>query len=237
MPVTQHVLLTNNEHRDLRVITSRGAAYGDDVMYAMTFPAEFRSVQAHYPIVFGRGRDNAYVPLALFGFRERQNLFLRDGQWDASYLPILAEHQPFLIGQSAKGKVIHIDLDSPRISRTEGERLFDENGGNTAFLQRKVSLLAAIDEGVSTIPAFVAALEEHNLLEGFALDIRFADGTEKRFTGFHTIQEERLKALSAEALGKLHAAGHLLSLFMVVASLSNFRAMIDRASRLDATER
>ena len=235
--MTQHVLLTNTDHRDLRVITARGAAYGDDVMYAMTFPSEFRSVQAHYPIVFGKGRDGTYTPLALLGFREKQNLFLRDGQWDASYLPVLAEHQPFLIGQSANGKVIHIDLDSPRISRTEGERLFDDNGGNTAFLQRKVSMLAAIDEGVATIPPFINALQEHNLLEGFALDIRFADGGEKRFTGFHTIQEDRLKALSADALGKLHSQGHLLSLFMVVASLSNFRELIDRASRLNAADR
>jgi hypothetical protein len=235
--VTQHVLLTNTDHRDLRVITTRAAAYGDDVMYAMTFPSEFRNVQAHYPIVFGKGRDNSYAPLALLGFRDRQNLFLRDGQWDASYLPILAEHQPFLIGQSANGKVIHIDLDSPRVSRTEGERLFDDNGGSTEFLQRKVSLLAAIDEGVAAIPSFIAALEEFNLLEGFALDIKFADGGEKRLTGFHTIQEDRLKALGAEALGKLHAQGHLQSLFMVIASLANFRGMIDRASRLDAAQR
>ena len=235
--MTQHVLLTNTEHRDLRVITARAAAYGDDVMYAMTFPSEFRNVQAHYPIVFGKGRDNSYVPLALFGFRDRQNLFLRDGQWDASYLPVLAEHQPFLIGQAANGKVIHIDLDSPRVSRTEGERLFDENGANTEFLMRKVSLLAAIDEGVATIQPFIAALQELNLLEGFALDIRFGDGSQKKFTGFHTIQEDRLKSLGAEALGKLHSQGHLQSLFMVIASLSNFRGMIDRASRLDAAER
>jgi len=235
--VTQHVLLTNTDHRDLRVITTRGAAYGDNVMYAMTFPAEFRSVQAHYPIVFGKGQDGTYAPLALFGFRDRQNLFLRDGKWDASYLPLLAEHQPFLIGQAPNGKVLHVDLDSPRVSRTEGERLFDDNGANTGFLQRKVSMLAAIDEGVVTIPPFIAALQEFNLLEGFSLDIRFSDGAEKRFGGFHTIQEERLKALGADALGKLHSQGHLQSLFMVVASMSNLRGMIDRASRLDAADR
>jgi hypothetical protein len=211
--VTQHVLLTNTDHRDLRVITTRAADYGDDVMYAMTFPNEFRSVQAHYPIVFGKGRDGTYVPLALFGFREKQNLFLRDGQWDASYLPVLTEHQPFLIGQSAKGKVIHIDLDNPRISRTEGERLFDDNGANTEFLQRKVSMLAAIDEGVATIPPVHCRASGAQPAGRVRTRHQIRDGGEKRFTGFHTIQEDRLKALSAEALGKLHSQGHLLSLF------------------------
>ena len=37
--MTKPVLLSNVEHRDLRVITRRGAAYGDDVMAAMTLNA------------------------------------------------------------------------------------------------------------------------------------------------------------------------------------------------------
>jgi hypothetical protein len=230
-------LLTNTEHRDLRLITTRSAAYGDDVMYAMTFPSEFRNVQAHYPIVFGQGRDGSFAPLALFGFRDNQNLFLRDGKWDASYLPAFVERQALLIGAAPSGKLIHVDLDNPRVSRTEGERLFDDNGGNTPFLQRMVSLLAAIDEGVAAIPAFIAAIQEFNLLEGFALDIRFSDGPQKRFTGFHTIQEDRLKALGPEALGKLHSQGHLQAVFMVIASMSNYRDMIERASRLDTADR
>jgi len=235
--VTRHALLSNAEHRDLRVITSRSAAYGDDVMYSLTFPSEFRNVQAHYPIVFARARDGSYAPLALFGFREKQNLFLRDGRWDALYLPMMIERQPFLIGKSANGKVIHVDLDHPRVSRTEGERLFDELGGNTEFLQNMGSALAAIDEGIVATQPFVAALTEHNLLESFAIDIQFRDGAQHRFAGFHTIQEDRLKELGADALGTLHKQGYLQAAFMVIASLSNFRDLIERASRLDAAER
>lgn len=235
--MTQHALLSNIEHRDLRVITARGAAYGDDVMYSLTFPAEFRNVQAHYPIVFARSREGAYSPLALFGFRDKQNLFLRDGLWDALYLPMMIERQPFLIGSSATGKVIHIDLDHPRVSRTEGERVFDDLGGNSEYLKHIGSTLAAIDEGVAATQPFVAALVELNLLESFAIDIEFRDGAQHRFTGFHTIQEDRLKALGAETLGSLHQRGYLQAAFMVIASLSNFRDLIERASRLDASER
>jgi hypothetical protein len=235
--VTQHALLTNTEHRDLRVTTAHGAAYGDDVMYTLTFPSEFRSVQAHYPIVFAKARDGTFAPLALFGFREKQNLFLKDGLWDAPYLPAMIDRQPFLIGASSAGKVIHIDLDHPRVSRTEGERVFDENGGNSAYLQRVGSMLAAIDEGVTSTPAFITAIQEYNLLESFALDIEFRDGVKHRFAGFHTIQEDRLKQLGPDALGKLHSHGYLQAVFMVIASLSNFRDLIERASRLDASER
>jgi SapC len=235
--VTQHALLSNTEHRDLRVITRRAAEYGDDMMYSLTFPSEFRNLQAHYPIVFAKSREGSFTPLALFGFREKQNLFLNEAGWDAHYLPLMVERQPFLIGASPAGKVIHIDLDHPRISRSEGDRVFDEQGANSPFLLRAGGMLAAIDEGVNATPAFIAAIQEYNLLESFVLDIEFRDGAKHRFAGFHTIEEDRLKQLGPEALGKLHSQGYLQMVFMVVASLSNFRDLIERASRLDASQR
>ena len=235
--MSRHAHLNNVEHRDLRVITARGAKYGDDLMYTLTFPAEFRNVQAHYPIVFGKSAEGNYTPLALFGFREKQNLFLQDDKWDAPYVPLMLERQPFLIGNAANGKVVHIDLDSARVSRTEGEAIFREHGGQTDYLDRITRVLGMLNEGVESTPAFIAALVEHNLLESFVLDIQFPDGAQHRFAGFHTIQEERLARLDAAALGKLHERGYLLPIYMVIASFSNFRSMIDRAGRLDAASR
>jgi len=235
--VTQHAQLNHKEHRDLKVITAHGAAYGDEVMYVMTFPGEFRNVQAHYPIVFAKSREGEFMPLALFGFREQQNLFLRGEVWDATYRPLMIDRQPFLIGQSGANKMVHIDLDSPRVSRTEGEALFDENGGNSVFLDRVSELLGAIDAGMSGVQPFIAALVEHNLLEPFVLDIEFRDGARHSFAGFHAIQEERLGQLSVETIGKLHALGYLQAIYMSIASLSHFRELIERASKLDAGSR
>jgi len=239
--VTQHALLNNIEHRDLRVITTYGAAYGDDIMCTPTFPAEFRNVQAHYPIVFAKMQEGSpqgsFTPLAVFGFREKQNLFLQGERWDAIYVPLMVQRVPFLIGTSNTGKVIHIDMGNPRVGRDTGEPLFNEQGVGTPYLERVGATLAAIDEGLAAMPAFIAALEEHKLLESFALDIEFQDGAQHRFTGFFTVQEERLNQLGAEALGKLQQAGYLLPIYMVIASLSNFRLLIERASRLNAADR
>ena len=67
-----NVLLNNIDHKDLRVITTCGAAYGDDVRFALTFPAEFRNVQAHYPIVFHKTADGKFQSIALFGFQDKR---------------------------------------------------------------------------------------------------------------------------------------------------------------------
>ena len=235
--MTKHVLLNNVEHKDLRVITRRAAQYGDDVMCALTFPAEFRSVQAHYPIFFRKAADSGqFQPFAMFGFRDGENLFLGEQGWDATYVPMAIERQPFLIGfQPGTGAerqmVVHVDLDSPRISRTDGERVFLEYGGVSEYLQRVNGILSAIHGGVESTPPFVAALLELDLLESFALDMRLADGSDHRVAGFYTINEERLAALDGVQLERLNRAGHLLPVFMVIASLSNIRALVERKNR------
>ncbi len=232
--MANNVLLNNVDHRDLRIITTRSAEYGDNVMFALTFPDEFRSIQAHYPIVFQRTADGRFQPLALFGFREAHNLFLHEGRWDATYLPLMIERQPFLIGRGGGELVMHIDLDSPRISRTHGEALFRYHGGNTEFLERMSSVLLAIHQGIEKLPAFIDALLQHELLESFVLDVTLDDQSQNRLTGFYVIHEERLRRLNGSALEALSQTGHLHAAYMAVASLSQFRALIERQNRANA---
>ncbi len=235
--MTRPALLNNIEHKDLRVTTARGKQFGDDIMYAFTFPGEFRSVQAYYPIVFGKSADGSFSPLALFGFHEKQNLFLKEDGWDALYLPLILERGPFLIGKASNGKVIHLDLDSPRVTRGEGERVFLEHGGNSEYLEHISRVLGTLDEGIESTAPFMAALLEQDLLEPFTLDIQFQDGAQHRFAGFYTINEEKLNKLDGAALGKLHERGYLAAVYMVVASLANFRGLIERANKLNAADR
>jgi len=225
-------LLNNVDHQDLRIITTRSAALDDNVMFAVSFPAEFRSLQAHYPLVFRTTADaTGFQPIALFGFQSGQNLFLDSKGWSASYIPLAVERQPFLIGISGQERLIHIDLDSPRISTVEGERLFRTHGGTTDFLDRISSILLAIDQGLAETPAFIAALLEHELLESFVFDIELVDGSQNRLAGFYTINEERLQALAGAQLEALNRRGYLQAVFMAIASLSNLRLLVERQNR------
>jgi hypothetical protein len=235
--MTHTVLLNNVDHKDLRIITTRGAEYGDDVMFAVTFPDEFRNLQAHYPIVFRKSPDGTtFEPIALLGLQEGQNLFLDGRGWDANYLPLAIERLPFYIGMSGEELVVHVDLDSARIGTTEGEAVFLPHGGSTGFLERMTSVLLAIHEGLQSTPEFIAALLAHDLLEPFVFDVELADGARSRLSGFYTIDEERLQALGGDVLEQLSRAGHLQAAYMAVASLSQFRALVERLERIDAGE-
>nr|WP_202899803.1 SapC family protein [Kordiimonas gwangyangensis] len=139
--MSNHVLLNNIDHKDLRIITRRSAALGDNVMYSYTFPFEFRNIQAHYPIFFQKDpNSDRYYPLAMLGLRRDENLFLSDAGWHAPYIPVAMERQPFLIGfEGGMGggepqSVVHVDMDSPRVSKSEGEPLFLEHGATRRSL-------------------------------------------------------------------------------------------------------
>lgn len=232
--MARHVLLNNIDHKDLRVDTARSAALGDDVMFALTFPAEFRNVQAYYPIVFRKTAEGAFQPIALLGFQEGRNLFLENGRWDAAYVPLAIERQPFLIGRDGEALMVHIDLDNPRVGTGQGESLFRDQGGTTAFLDRITSVLLTLHDGLQAVPAFVDALLQHELLESFALDVELDDGSLNRLVGFYTINEDKLRALDGIALQQLHRDGFLEPLYMAVASMSRFRDLIDRMNRTHA---
>ncbi len=235
MPRT--VLLNNVEHPQLRVVTRRGAAWGDDVMFAVTFAAEFRALLAHYPIVFRKTTEGHGIePVALLGLQPGQNLFLRGEAWDAAYVPLAIERLPFYIGHDGDERVVHVDLDSPRIAAAgddDAEPVFLPHGGHGALLERVSSVLAAIHQGLQSTPAFIDALLAHGLLEPFVLDYEQA-GQRRQLSGFYTVHEERLAALPGAALEALSRAGHLQAAYMAVASLSQLRALLDRAAAADA---
>ncbi|XUP37369.1 SapC family protein (plasmid) [Xanthomonas axonopodis pv. vasculorum] len=232
--MTNAVLLNNLDHRDLRVITAHGAAYGDDVMSAATFPQEFRQVQAQYPIVFHRSGERSFQPLALLGLRLGENLFLDGAHWDAPYVPLAIERQPFLIGEQPDGPMVHVDLDSPRVSTTEGQLLFREHGGTTEFLDHISQVLRTLHDGLVASTAFVDRALRYDLLEPFVFEATLNNGLECRLAGLYVVHEERLRTLDDAALLELHRHGDLEPLYMAVASIAQLRHLLERMNRRHA---
>ncbi|MBV9528508.1 SapC family protein [Sphingomonas sp.] len=237
--MTRHAVLTADDHRDLRIRTDSSADLGDAVMSCFTVPLEFRSLQHRFPILFRRNEaTGAFSALALLGFEAGENLFLDGDRWDADYKPMALAVQPFLVGRSAGADVpsqIHIDLDHPRIATADdGTLLFDVHGRPTPYLERVSEMLGDLDEGYRSSGRFFAALERYDLIEPFFLDVTLRNGSSHRMVGYHLINEEKLLALEPGAIAELHREGHLLPIFMALASLSSLADLIERKNRAEA---
>ena len=232
--MSNHAIIDSNLHRDLRIRTGASAELGDASMACLTVPSEFRRIQNEFPILFRRDLERGnFSALALFGFENSENLFLENGRWDARYRPLALFIQPFLIGKAGDEAELHVDLDHPRIAggNDEGVRAFDDGGQPTAYLEAVMAGLDELDQGHRASGDFFAALERYELLEPFSLDVELRDGSKHRLVGYHLINEEKLQALEPGAIEDLHTAGHLMPIFMAVASLSNISALIDRKNK------
>lgn len=235
--MTRPTLLDNVTHRHLRIHTERSAALGDARHSALALPAEFRHLQAHFPIVFQHVEgDLGFQPIALFGLEEGQNLFLTDTGWDATVVPMAVQRDPFMIGRAQDDTLqLHIDLDSPRVVRPDegevGTALFMPHGGFSEYLEQVVQLMENLHAQAEHLPVFIEALMQHQLLEPFVLDMQMPGGQQARLTGLFTVNEERLTALPADALESLSKQGLLLPIYMQIASLAQLASLAERAAR------
>lgn len=235
--MANHVLLNNIEHKDLKINGERSAQMGDNVWYAQTFPMEFRSAQAHYPILFQKDSNTGqFMPVTLFGFENEGNLFLKEGKWDATYIPLSMQRLPFYIGQqnvvkdgvTEEERVITIDLDSPKVNTEQGIDLFLEYGGNSDYLEHIANVLETLHLGLQENNDFIEAMVTCELLESVTLDIELNDGSKNQLMGFYTINEDNLNALSQDKLIRLHNAGFLQAIYMVIASQVHIHDLVAR---------
>ncbi|MDJ0699176.1 MAG: SapC family protein [Woeseiaceae bacterium] len=235
--MTNHALLDNVTHADLRVNTVYERGHGFDVNSTRVFPVEFSQLQMDYPLFFIKSAESGHFEaIALFGFSDGENLYLKDGRWDAAYIPLTVARQPFLIGfqeQDHDGvpktvPVVHIDLDHPSVSRTEGEPVFLEHGGEGPLLERATSILMAIHEGYEASESLSKLLVGLELIESVELKIEFNDGSKQNVSGLYTINEDKLRALSADGLEALHEKGHLQTVYMMLASMPNVARLIKK---------
>ncbi len=234
--MAKHVLLNNITHKDLKVITDYAAAYGDDVGSTLTFPTEYADVHREYPILFQKNENTGkFQSIVLLGLKSDENLFLDGaGGWKANYVPAVVERGPFLIGfqdqsrdgGSERAPVVHVDVESPRISNSDGKAVFLDHGGLSPYLDKISQLLNRIYEGMQVSDAMFAAFTELDLIEPVNLEIALNDRETYRLSGNYTIHREKLANLNGADLERLNRSGFLRCAFLAVESLGNIQHLI-----------
>lgn len=243
--MARYELLNNVAHKDLRVATGFGSRFGDDVGMVPAFPSEYAELQREYPIFFRKDGDGRWSSVALLGFEQRENLYLQDGRWNASYLPGAAAKGPFLIGfqeQRVDGElrqepVIHVDLDHPRVNAVEGEPVFLPQGGNSPYLDHIAGILRGIRDGTAFGADMFAAFDALGLIQPVQLAVELDERHRVDVSGLHSIDRDALAALDGPALERLNRAGYLEGAYLVLASLHNVRRlMAEKQRRLRAQD-
>ena len=238
--MTNHVLLDNITHQNLRVNTRYAPEFGNNVNCALTFATEFGDIQREYPILFRKDPNtDEFQSLAVMGFEKDENLFLEHDGWNASYVPSVFARGPFLIGFeeqvidgiAQREPMMYVDMDNSRVNDQEGEQVFLAHGGNSPYLERTVSVLKAIHDGMAINKQMFAEFDRLGLIEPVNVQITIHQDLRYDMAGYYTINEEKLADLSGEPLERLHRLGYLQGAFLIVASLNNMKKLIEMKRR------
>jgi len=236
-------ILDPKRHKDLCVNDGRGSQYGDQIMYSLAYPFEFRALQAEYPLLFKKSEESGqFQAIALFGLAPEENLYLSDAVWQARTLPLSIRREPFLLAERrieasdiTQDFVVSINMDHPRVQLPGGQPLFLADHSPTPYLQEILGHLRAMREGYQQSQQFFTALEQNRLITPITINIPLQEALE--LSGFYSIDEARLSELDPESRQTLARDGWLESAYMQLASLSQMSGLIQRKLKSTASER
>jgi hypothetical protein len=214
-------------HGNLRYVEShdRGFSRGANAVFLNT--VEFAHASHEYPIVFA-GNPGAFAPVAVLGVEKDRNLLVgEDGTWNARYIPAYVRRYPFIVVDDARSTVCIDSTASAFGTEGEGERLFDEEGKETHFLQQKIRFLKEYEGARQATRAFASRLEELDLLESMQANVAPTGGKKYSLRGFHVVGRQRLGALGAETLAELQEKGLLELIYRHLFSLDNFSRFLE----------
>jgi hypothetical protein len=236
--MTRLIVLNSQDHLNLRVSphpTSQTAG-----MNAVSvIPHELPRLLAHFPVFFLKSQESGrFEPVALLGFEVGENLFYANGRWEVDYVPLQIQRQPFSLVQRPQtagapaSLDLAIDMDSPQIGSSDGERLFADDGKATKFLEDRASMMQALVTGSTQAFNFTGKLAELDLLESVQIKVEFVDRSEKKLQGLYWIAAAALQKLTAQQLLDLRDRKYLEWMYFQMASLAHVSGLVARKNRL-----
>ena len=231
--------LSNIHHKNLKVDTRPLEGYGVLVNRAVAHTPEFPELHKEFPLLIHKDpKSDACSAHAILGFEKDENLFVENEAWRCRAVPACFARGPFTFSQRRREEngegvteaVMMVDEDDPRCSKDggadTGEQVFLELGGESPYLEDVKRALQVIEQGIPSDKLLFQTLEAQELLEPVKIQVTLNQNLQIGFSGYHTVNLERLQQLSRDELHKLHEAGFLGSVFYLISSVSNFNHLI-----------
>lgn len=227
------VLLNREKHRHRRIRPGRGFGFARRANSMYLAGVEFTEACKEYAIVFTRQAGDRLAPVVVLGLRSGENLFVdAQDRWTAAYIPAFVRRYPFVLAELPGQQMgACIDEAFPGLNDQDGEALFDDAGGNTAYLQNALDFLRRYQAEYLRTESFCRKLADAGLLVEMSARADLVDGRSFKLAGLMVVDENRLRELPDDKVLSLFRSGELHLLSMHLLSLSNLRRLVDRMAQ------
>jgi SapC protein len=231
------ILLDRLRHAGLS-LRERSQAWAGALNSVFLNAAELPRAGLDYPVAFIREKSGEYLPVALLGLRERENLFVdAAGAWlPHTYQPAYVRRHPFCLAQVAAQPGVEarqvICVQEDQLAHG-GEPLFDSKGEPTAAWTPLQQLIEAMEAGLRQTRELSLRLDGLGLFTPFDAVAQAPGGAQFRLNGLYRVDEPKLNALEAERLRPLRERGELRVVYAHLLSLERFATLLDLLRQRD----
>lgn len=222
------VPLRKDKHAKLKVVESGDYRRYKKHHLVPIVIQDFFTLAAEFPLVFVKvGKTDEFIPVALMGLREGQNLYCQTEEWKARVIPVSFGNAPFTIArvdEETDQLIVLLDEESPLLSEGTGEALFDEKGERSAYLEKRIEALIKVAEQTRNSQELCKRLTEKKLLSTQKVQLQHSpDAPRYDIDGIYVVNEIALNELSNEDYLHLRTMGLLPVIYAHLTSLQQLR--------------
>ncbi|MFC7293039.1 SapC family protein [Hirschia litorea] len=217
-------------HKDLKVTQQRAQMFAAGRHMIALNVAELSRAIVDFPVLISRVTGQGGFSLsALTSFEPGKNLYLDDDGWQSSFTPSQMHTFPFaLMANDSDPQNPHFAIDEsfPAFSKAEGQPLMDASGQPALWLSPIKAQLIENMKNAQLTDAFFQALVQHELISSLVISVQYSDGQTNKIGGLSSINEDRFKSLSTEALADLNGRGFLGPIYALLFSIFQLNGLI-----------
>jgi len=222
------VPITEKSHKNTKVKSIDNFDFVKDIHLASLMVHEFSRASSTYPIVFLEDKtSDQFKPVVMLGLQEGENLFVKDGKWQASYIPAIIRRYPFALSKTKEDDkyVICIDQDSEFINEDEGQAIFNEDGTGSEVIERVKKYLTELQQMEMFTEQFCKTMKEENMFTPLNMKVKVGNEV-KNVGGAYVINEERFNSLSDEKYIELRQKQYNPIIYSHLSSLSQIERLL-----------
>ncbi len=232
------IFLNSVTHKSVKIAPVTNYAFAKGLNSVVVVGQEFLEAAKFYPVVFTKTKDEDIIPVALLGLRNKENLFVDDdGNWkEGAYVPAFFRRYPFIlasnVGQDGSFAVC-VDSSYEGFGKKEGMSLFDDKGEQTNEFKRVIEFLKNYQAQNQATEEMIKMLKELELFRDVSANITLPKGEKLGFAGLMMVDEAKMLALEDEKALEIFRKGYLSWIYAHLYSLSNFRPLMNMASKVE----